>query len=84
MSAPYPPVDGTEVCAQTDPDAWFPDAGSFPHRYNPPALCAGCHVQKECLDYAVDAHVEGLYVTGIWGGTTDKQRRRIRQQRRAS
>lgn len=81
MSTPYPPVDGTEMCARTDPDAWFPEAGNFSHRYGAPTLCDGCHVQVECLEFALTATAGDRPVVGVWGGTTNPQRQRIRAQR---
>jgi len=41
------------------------------------AVCAGCPVRNECLDDAVTANVQ----YGVWGGTTPRERRRIRRQR---
>jgi len=38
------------------------------------AICKGCSVQRECLDYAIVNHE-----LGIWGGTTDRERRIIRR-----
>jgi WhiB family redox-sensing transcriptional regulator len=43
------------------------------------AVCARCPVRDECLDYAI--RYDEL---GVWGGTTDAQRRRIRNARRAA
>lgn len=35
-------------------------------------FCNGCSVKSECLEYAL------VYdLSGIWGGTTDKDRRRV-------
>ncbi|MEO6653315.1 MAG: WhiB family transcriptional regulator [Ilumatobacteraceae bacterium] len=42
------------------------------------AICHGCPVAEPCLEYAVD-NVERF---GIWAGTADKERRRLRSQRR--
>lgn len=33
-------------------------------------VCSGCKVKKECLDYAIANHEHG-----VWGGTTERQRR---------
>lgn len=38
------------------------------------AVCAGCLVVKECFDYAI-----ANFEKGIWGGTTEIQRRNIRR-----
>ena len=37
-------------------------------------VCIGCPVQRECLEYALD---NGEY--GVWGGTSERERRRIRR-----
>lgn len=60
-------------CAQTDPEAFFPnkgDSGTAAKR-----VCADCPVQQQCLEYAL-ANDERI---GIWGGTTPNDRRRIRR-----
>lgn len=44
------------------------------------AICALCPVQETCLEYAL-ANGEKL---GIWGGLTEKERRRILRERRKS
>ncbi len=43
-----------------------------------PALrvCGGCAVRNECLDFAMEARQR----YGIWGGTTERQRRRLMRQ----
>lgn len=41
------------------------------------AVCRGCVVKEECLEYALEN--PGRF--GIWGGTTDDERREIRKQR---
>jgi WhiB family redox-sensing transcriptional regulator len=38
------------------------------------AICRDCPVKRDCLDYAVVNHE-----LGIWGGTTDRERRIIRR-----
>jgi WhiB family redox-sensing transcriptional regulator len=40
-------------------------------------LCETCPVRRECLEYALAD--ESL--TGLWGGTTDTERRLIRRRR---
>lgn len=41
------------------------------------AVCKGCPVQQQCLDWAVH---HGEY--GIWGGTTEDERRMLCRKRR--
>ncbi|MEV7804964.1 WhiB family transcriptional regulator [Microbispora sp. NPDC088329] len=59
------------LCAETDPEAFFPDEGQRPDAGK--KICRRCEVRAECLAYALD-HDE----TGVWGGTTEKERRRMR------
>ncbi len=40
-------------------------------------MCGGCEVRMECLEYAL-RHGEKF---GIWGGMSERERRRIRRQR---
>ena len=45
------------------------------------AVCARCHVQDSCLDHALSFREKA----GVWGGATERDRRRmIRQRRRVS
>lgn len=71
------------LCAQSDPDAWFPDTG-----VNAAAalrVCARCPVRVQCLELALSgADTWRGISTGIWGGTTPGQRRVLRRQRRAA
>lgn len=74
MTAPYPDVDGSQVCAQTDPEAFFPDGHGATAR---PAkqLCAGCPFIDACREYAIWHSVDG-----VWGGTTLRERYKIRRK----
>ena len=44
-------------------------------------FCNVCVVKAECLELALhyDDDVEGLPVSGVWGGTTDMDRRAMRR-----
>jgi WhiB family redox-sensing transcriptional regulator len=44
------------------------------------AVCAGCIVVKECLHYALSNSIK----VGVWGGTTERQRRRLRREIKTS
>ena len=61
------------VCAQTDPESFFPEKGGA----TGPAkrICRRCAVRAECLDYAL-AHDERF---GVWGGESERSRRRLRR-----
>ena len=60
------------LCAQSDPDTWFPEVGGS-NRYAI-KVCRRCPVQAACLTWALDTGQEH----GIWAGTTPRQRRNIR------
>lgn len=40
------------------------------------AICSSCLVRDECLAYAID---QGSALHGIWGGASDRERRRMRK-----
>jgi WhiB family redox-sensing transcriptional regulator len=61
------------LCAQTDPEAFFPEKGGSTREAK--RICSGCEVRAECLDYAL-AHDERF---GIWGGLSERERRRLRR-----
>lgn len=61
------------LCAQVDPELFYPDEGQSPR--TPKRVCAGCPVRDECLQWALAQDVRG----GIWGGASDRERRRMRR-----
>ena len=56
-------------CADADPVVFFADHGRPATEAK--AICAGCPVRAECLDFAL----AGSERFGIWGGLTEKERR---------
>lgn len=73
---PTPPEWVTDaVCAQTDPDAWFPDKGGS--TASAKRICAGCPVRERCLAYAMERRER----FGIWGGLSERERRALRHRR---
>lgn len=62
------------LCAQTDPEAFFPEKGGSTREAK--RVCTGCEVRTECLDYAL-THDERF---GIWGGMSERERRRLRRR----
>ena len=64
------------LCAQTDPEAFFPEKGGSTREAK--KVCLSCDVRGECLEYAL-ANDERF---GIWGGLSERERRRLRLQRR--
>lgn len=74
MTTPHFP---SAICATADPEAWFPRPHSWDTANDQAiALCQRCPHQQACLDYALRVRVEG-----IWGGTTQTGRERMRKQR---
>ncbi len=79
-----PPISGREpfegdeqwqdraLCAQTDPEAFFPEKGGSTREAK--KICQCCEVCAECLEYAL-AHDERF---GIWGGMSERERRRLK------
>ena len=62
-------------CLGVDPDFFFPERGASTREAK--AVCAGCEVRADCLEYAL---VNGEKF-GIWGGMSERERRRLRRQR---
>ena len=62
------------LCAQTDPEAFFPEKGGSTREAK--RICSGCEVRAECLTYAL-AHDERF---GIWGGLSERERRRVKRR----
>lgn len=62
------------LCAQVDHDLFFPDpCGSAAAAKR---ICQGCDVKTECLQYALDNHINH----GVWGGLSDRERRTLHPQ----
>lgn len=62
------------VCAQTDPEAFFPEKGESTKEAK--KICGNCEVRPSCLEYAV--RNEERY--GVWGGLSERERRAIRPE----
>lgn len=69
---------GAPVCQTTDPEIWFPDVGNaYGDTRKAKKLCSECPVRVQCLEFAI-VNVE---IYGIWGGTTNKERQKLRVAR---
>ncbi len=62
------------LCAQTDPEAFFPEKGGSTR--DAKKVCGVCPVKQQCLEYAL-ANDERF---GIWGGMSERERRRLRKK----
>jgi WhiB family redox-sensing transcriptional regulator len=79
---PLPEYDAEHVwmlsglCRDRDPSFFFPSDGvGVEHARR---VCAECPVKVECLEYALEYRIEH----GVWGGASERERRRILRSRR--
>ncbi len=67
------------ACRDTDPDLFFPVGTTGPaieQIENAKAVCAQCDVRESCLEFALTTNQD----SGIWGGTSEEERRKLRRQ----
>lgn len=65
------------ACLMTEaPETFFPSDGVGVEVAK--RICANCVVRTECLEYALANHIDH----GVWGGTSERERRRIMRRRR--
>lgn len=62
-------------CRDVNPALFFPSDGSGVRAAQ--RICAVCPMKLPCLEYALDNRIDG----GVWGGTSERERRRILHQR---
>lgn len=63
-------------CSELPPAMFFPSDGvgvEIARR-----LCADCPVKEPCLEYALAERIDH----GVWGGASERERRRILKRRR--
>ena len=61
------------LCAQTDPESFFPEKGGSTREAK--KVCLACEVREECLESAI-ANDERF---GIWGGLSERERRKLKK-----
>ena len=64
------------ACRGVDPDVFYP--ASDEETEVAKAICAQCPVREACLEYALANRERD----GVWGGATERERRRMIRQRR--
>lgn len=86
IQIPDQPWMASALCAQTDPESFFPEKGGSVREAK--RICNGdlkrgtppCPVRAECLAYALQTRER----FGIYGGLTEKERRKLFAKREAS
>jgi WhiB family redox-sensing transcriptional regulator len=66
------------ACRGVDPDIFYP--ASDEEADEAKAVCGVCPVREACLEYALVNRERD----GVWGGATERERRRMIRQRRKS
>lgn len=64
-------------CSNHPPAVFFPSDGVGVELAK--KICTTCPVQQPCLEHALANRIDH----GVWGGTSERQRRRILKARRA-
>lgn len=72
MTATMPEFFADGLCAQTDPESFFPEKGGSVREAK--KVCFACDVRVQCLEWALD-NAEHF---GVWGGLSDRERRKLR------
>jgi WhiB family redox-sensing transcriptional regulator len=65
-------------CRDLDPALFFPSDGVGVVAAQ--RACAECPVKGECLEYALEHHIDH----GVWGGASERERRRLLRRRRVA
>ena len=66
------------LCRHTDPDLFFPVGTTgiaLEHIAAAKAVCEQCPVKEPCLQFAIETNQDN----GIWGGTSEEERRVLRR-----
>ena len=67
------------LCRDTDPELFFPigtTGAALVQIEQARAVCRQCPVQSDCLDFALTTNQD----SGIWGGTSEEERRVLRRE----
>lgn len=65
-------------CKGANADLFFPERGASTRSAK--AICRECEVRADCLEFAI---VTGEKF-GIWGGMSERERRRVRRDRQVA
>ena len=59
------------LCAETDPEVFFPEKGGSTKAAK--QVCKACIVRDDCLEWALETGER----FGIWGGLSERERRKL-------
>lgn len=65
------------LCAQTDPESFYPEKGGSTREAKD--TCFRCEVREACLEEALEFDER----FGIWGGLSERERRKLKRQLQA-
>jgi WhiB family redox-sensing transcriptional regulator len=68
------------ACKGLDPSIFYPPTEEDEDAEQAKAVCDQCSVREACLEHALARREKD----GVWGGCTERERRRIIRQRRRS
>ncbi len=66
------------ACRDTDPALFFPVGTTGPALEQiaaAKAVCDACDAKSECLEFALSTNQD----SGVWGGTSEEERRKLRR-----
>ena len=66
------------ICRDTDPDLFFPvgtTGQALVQIERAREVCNQCPVKRDCLEFALETNQD----SGIWGGTSEEERRKLRK-----
>lgn len=66
------------VCRQTDPEIFFP--ATWAQSIEARRICQKCPIVFQCLEFAM----QDPSLQGVWGGLTDRQRQRLRKEKKTA
>jgi WhiB family redox-sensing transcriptional regulator len=66
------------LCREIPPAVFFPSDGVGVESAR--RICANCPVKEPCLEYALEFRIDH----GVWGGCSERERRRILKRRRVA
>ena len=64
------------LCTNVPPSVFFPSDGAGVEAAR--RICGGCPVREDCLEHALECRIDH----GVWGGCSERERRRILKRRR--